>query len=282
MCNYSWSPISLHVRVVPSRPIRRTELIKLLNSLAESTQSGLSDLTVLTYSECLGVIPQRGVAKDFLSLGGVLIKSVACRKFCDGRNLLCDFDFWRLWDVIVFSGWCCLDVKAFNSLVKSRKLEYIALVRRDPRTSSLMMPSSNVLPCSDPRCVERLGYGVFSDIQKLFSKYCSDCVWFGHRAFPWPRGPLWVRYQQKYFEYQVELIGRLIMSRQPIPTILKLILEINAYGISFTVGLPDGINLNCVDDLSVLLTEELFSLVHFSHFDDELRHLLSFCDVDNL
>lgn len=282
LCNITPMPISLETRVVPTRPIRRSELINSLNSLDGSNISGSSLVTVLSDYECEVVLSGTSLPSNFTAIGGVLIKTALSRKFCDGRNLLCDLNFWQLWDVIVFSGWCCLDVTRLNSVIGCGSIEYVALVRSEQVLLSPLWTAYTSSYRADWRCVEGAGYGVFSDIYNVFSLLTSKCVWFDNTAFPWPSRSLLVKYQQRFFEYQVELLGRMIECRRPTHNILKQVLDINAFAVSCTSGLPEGVNLNCIGDLQRLMLDELMSIVHFNHEEVDLSHLLSFCDVDYL
>ena len=124
---------SKDLRVVRSRverPILRRKLLTLLDEYNELYDSSASRVGLpRKLGNRVAVLSDSCVTKVFSSdmnslsafrrASGVLISTSLSIQFQDRRNILCDTDFWSLWDIIVMrSGWVLIDVQQFNSAFK--------------------------------------------------------------------------------------------------------------------------------------------------------------------
>mmetsp|Transcript_18190 Transcript_18190/g.36527 ORF Transcript_18190/g.36527 Transcript_18190/m.36527 type:complete len:263 (-) Transcript_18190:13-801(-) len=129
------------VRSRVERPILRRKLLTLLDEYNELYDSSASRVGLpRKLANRVAVLSDSCVAKVFSSdmnslsafrrASGVLISTSLSIQFQDRRNILCDTDFWSLWDIIVMrSGWVLIDVQQFNSAFNGGGCRYLGLIR---------------------------------------------------------------------------------------------------------------------------------------------------------
>lgn len=281
--------MTLECRIPASPPIQRESLVDALESYHYSIRSvdccGLlnirpSRLVVLSPNEAADVF-----GNDLESLtafeesDGILLRTTLAYKFVSRSSIFCDVYFWHLWDIIVFSGWLLLDVETLSRKYNRGVASYLALVR----TSDIISSSPSWLSsCGlDNFADVDVGYSIFDDICKTFTRFLFDNKWFGGYDFDWAnsrnvslhRIPLNVHFSK---------FRRMVRNHRPLSAVIASILEINALCVSATSGLPRGFLVTDYYQLRALLIDQIKPIIHCSDLELPFSHISAHLDVNRL
>ena len=291
------------LRVVRSRverPILRRKLLTLLdeyNELYDTTASRVGLPRKL--ANRVAVLSDSCVAKVFSSdtsslsafrrASGVLISTSLSIQFQDRRNILCDTDFWSLWDIIVMrSGWVLIDVQQFNSAFNGGGCRYLGLVRFLPSLLCGQRCCASSGLCRVPLCtmsISRLcssdgAYSACGDIWTMLMKQSSKIGISGRGRVGHSSAEKFERSQVLSFEYQLKLLRSMIDCRLPICDVILFCMEINAMIVGFSSPLSPDFDAENQSHLGDLLARELMVYIHFTNYADDVIQLVAFIDAD--
>lgn len=276
-------------RDVPDSPIHRRQLVANLNGLRGILLSGGSELAIQSRPVRLSVLSDANVLSLFGDdhasyhtyqiTGGLIISSSLCYKFMSRSHVLCDVNFWCLWEQIVFSGWKLLDVASFNTRFIGVGCRYIMLI---PSTDVFAQESS-ALSCIgvDPFCSVHVGYGMFREIFSFFFKLVMKFQWFGGVRINWPSNSVGFT-RRLDFSGEVSSILVMIDARCSMVDIIEAMLSFNAVCVSSSSGLPIDFDVNMYSDLVTLLIQQLNLELHCVDSAACFPLLINYLNVDRL
>ena len=276
-------------RVVPDAPIDRRQLVDNLNGLRGIVLSGGCDLAMQSRPVRLSVLSDAdamGLFGDDLAsyhtyqhIGGVTISSPLCYKFMTRSRILCDINFWCLWELIVFSGWKLLDVASFNCRFGRVGCCYMMLIP----SVDVFAEACCALSCTgvDPFCSAHVGYGVFREIFSFFFTLVMKFQWFGGVRINWPsnRDGLIRRMD---FSSEVKSFLAMVDARCPVSDIIEAMLSFNAVCVSSSSGFPTGFDASVYSDLVALFIQQLNLELHCVDSAACFPLLLAYLNVDRL
>lgn len=276
-------------RVVPDAPIDRRQLVANLNDLRGIVLSGGSELVKQSRPVRLSVLCDADAMVFFCDdlasyytyqlIGGVIISSPLCYKFRTRSRILCDVNFWCLWELIVFSGWKLLDVASFNCRFGEMGCRYMMLIP----SVDVFAQASCALSCIgvDPFCSAHVGYGVFHEIFSFFFTLVMKFQWFGGVRINWPsnRDGLIRRLD---FSGEVKSFLAMIDARCPVSDVIDAMLSFNAVCVSSSTGFPTGFDASVYSDLVSLFIQQLNLELHCVDSAACFPLLLNYLNVDSL
>lgn len=278
------------------RPLPRNKLLVMISRFNDSVK--VSSMSIcMTHShvkvlDSLRVLELFGDDKSslalFNSLGGILLCSDYASKAVLRHRILCDLSFWSFWDLVAMrSGWCLLDVRMFNDQYNNGLYWYICLVRELPFTwycrNLSSMSSRPFAPlCSisfDPLAVSDIVYDGLSDIFWILMQNCISVGFYRPtKQLQERRKNEESRHQVRCFQYQMQLLKRMIHLRFPPADILLLCMDINALMKCLSSSVSREFDVLSIVYMAVLLDREVMSFVHSSQYAERLERLLALVD----
>lgn len=277
------------IRLVRRNPVHRSCLINSLLNFHRSVGSNEgcsfvnirpSRLTVLNSDDVETFFgDDLGSLALFHQSEGILLRTTLSHKFISRAGVVCDVNFWHLWDTIVFSGWQLLDVHAFVSIYGNGVPSHLALVRSMSTFSSSTCRLSSIR--LDILSFPDVGYSIFEDICTIFRRFVSVSQWLGGHSFKWAKTKS-APARRLSFAKQVDNLSSMVRCRLPLPVVICHMLEINALCVSSSSGLPSGFLVHDYYHLKSLLIDRLNLVVHSSNLSLMLANLYRYVDVNHL
>lgn len=161
--------------------------------------------------------------RNFFDLGGVLISSSLSKLWHSRRDFLLYPSFWRLWDVIAFSGWVTISTTSFQSAYNLNECQCEFLIPLLP----MLDPSIVCDLRGDELFTFSVGYSLFRDLLNLFKYFISIDRWgFGSASNRLTDGV-----NARYVAYHIKLLDLMITRLSPPCDILSVMLDLNLWGV---------------------------------------------------
>ena len=283
--------MSIECRIPSSPPIQRDSLVCAVEGYHDSIRSDElcssldvnirpSRLAVVSFNEASNVFGTDVESRiAFEQSGGLLLRTTLAYNFVSRSSIFCDINFWHLWDIIVFSGWLLLDVERFSRQYNRGVSSYLALVRT---TDILKSSSSWLSTCGVDKFADvDVGYSIFEDICRTFSRFISDNRWLGGHNFDWANSRS-VSRQRLPFSIHASNLTHMVNNRRPLSIVIASILEINALCVSASSGLPVGFLVTDYYHLRNLLIDRFNLIIHSSELESLFSHISCHLDLNHL
>ncbi len=229
--------------------------------------------------KCQGLAGNAHCLHNFFDLGGVLISSPLCKLWHNRCGFLLVSNFWRLWDVIAFSGWITISMSSFRTTYNLNEVQCDNLIPLLPMLDPLVECD---LFCDDLSRYS-VGYSLFRDFLNLFKHFISIDRW----GFGSTNNLLTDAVNAQFVEYHVKLLDLMITRRSQTCDILSVMLDVNLWGVcksstiyhlcTFVDVVNDPIeSTQCRAMLLVLRSSFIFSIS--AHY---CNNIMKFCSLEH-